>query len=331
MGSGGVMTQAARVYGPLTPEQSCHFVRTTDMRGAAMGTVRQTDQDHLLEVLERHKNELRSTGAHYIDVGYKIVDGVPTDQLAVRIHVNRKLSEVQLEGSPVTIAPKDVEGIPVDVIQSNPKLQQNARDGRFNPVLGGVAVRNVRFPYFGTLGLMVFDSDSGAPMGLSNWHVLVDPDGAKRDPVTQPGTTNSGDVIGSLTRWDKELDCAVFTLNGSRSITTGVVDSAPGATSLDEPLIGTNVAKSGRTTGTTFGIIDGVTAQELTIIPDPDRPAPNGEISDSGDSGSVWLRTADSAALGLHYAGESSTDPADERAWAKRITNVAQALNFTLR
>ncbi len=292
--------------------------------------VSQAEQDAALDVLRRNEDRLRGfKGVHYIDIGFRYVNGQPTDELAIRVHVHEKRLESELAAS--EIVPEEVEGVPIDVIQSNPQLQQNPRDQRFDPLVGGIAARNTRHPFFGTLGAVVFDAVSGAQMGLSNHHVFVGNTGQAGDNIAQPATVNQADVIGTLTRWSLQLDAAVCTLNNSRVISTGIVDFPGDATGAAEPLVGTGVAKSGRTTGTTFGIIDGVSSTEFTVVPDPNRPAPGGEISMGGDSGSVWLRVADSAAIGLHYAGEADPDPAAERAWAHRMVNIVQALNIELR
>lgn len=285
------------------------------------------EQNALLDVLARHKDELCAfKGVHYVDVGIKFENGRPTDELAIRVHVHKKLPESQLESTQQL--PHEVEGVPVDVIQSNPELQQN-RDHRFDPLVGGVAVRNTRLGGFGTLGAIVFDAISLAPLGLSNHHVFVGDTGQLGDQIIQPASGNSGDIVGSLTRWNKDLDCAVCTINQTRRISREIVDYPQGIAGVKQPIIGTSVTKSGRTTGTTFGIIDGVSSTEFTMIPDPQRPSPNGEISSGGDSGSVWLDTTNLHAIGLHFAGEGSSDPKDERAWAKRMDIVANALNIT--
>jgi hypothetical protein len=306
------------------------FVRPGEER--IMRSVSEQEQEAVMDVLRRNEGRLKALqGAHYVDVGYRFVDGKATDELAIRVHVSEKVPETALRAAQV--APQEIEGIRVDVIQSNPELQENPRDARFDPVVAGTAVANTRFDSFGTLGLVVIDAESSQPMGLSNHHVFVGEEelGQEGDTIVQPATTNEEDVIGTLARWSKDLDCAVCTLNESRVISNEIVDYPDGATAIEEPLIGTPVTKSGRTTGTTFGVIDGVSADEFTIVPDTGHPAPSGEISASGDSGSVWLRLADSAALGLHYAGEREPDPNAERAWAKRMARVAEELKFKLR
>jgi hypothetical protein len=285
------------------------------------------EQEALLDVLRRHEDELRGyRGVHYVDVGYKFENGNPTDVLAIRVHVGEKQPESALESAQVL--PRDIEQVPVDVIQSRPGLEQNPRDARFNPLEGGIAVRNTRHNFFGTLGVVVFDADSFAPMGLSNHHVLVGMGGQAGDNVAQPSSTTPANVIGTLTRWDMNLDCAVCTLNNTRAIGRGIVDFPQGVSDVAHPVVGMDVAKSGRTTETTFGIIDGVSTTEMTMIPDPQNPPASGEISAGGDSGSVWLEVANTNAVGLHFAGETDPVPNAERAWAKRMVNVAAALNI---
>jgi hypothetical protein len=297
----------------------------------AMRPVDKAEQDAALAVLERHRERLLEiTGAHYVDVGYKYVDGRPTDQLAIRVHVERKRPEAEV--APEHLAPTEVEGLPVDVLQTNPEPQQS-RDARFDPLVGGIATTNSTSlaGFVGTLGAVVFDRPTGAAMALSNRHVYVGT-GQAGDNISQPSSTNPNDVVGTLTRWDLGLDCAVATLNGTRGRSTSIESLSTGVVALFDPVIGSEVTKSGRTTGVTSGVIDGVSATEFTIVPDPARPAPGGEISAGGDSGSIWVLTGNhDAGIGLHFAGETSTDPADERAWAKRLINVARALDIRFR
>lgn len=284
------------------------------------------DQEALLDVLRRHEEELNAfRGVHYVDVGYKFVNGYPTDELAIRVHVGDKRPESELEAAQVL--PRTIEGIPIDVIQSNPGLEQD-REGHFDPLVGGIAVRNTRRSGGGTLGAIVFDADTRAPMGISNHHVLVGDVGRVGDNITSPPPVRRNNIIGTLTRWNMRLDCAVFTLNNSRMISREIIDFPQGVRDVVQPVVGMAVTKSGRRTGTTSGIVEGVSRREFTIMPDPRRPSPNGEISDNGDSGSVWLEVGSTNAVGLHYAGETSEEN-PERAWAKRMVNVMTALSIT--
>ena len=101
------------------------------------------------------------------------------------------------------------------------------------------------------------------------------------------------------------------------------------------------VSKSGRTTGVTEGLIDGVSLtttlryrsgpvqtfnDQIHIVPRPGAP-PDDEISLGGDSGSVWIDDANNRAVGLHFAGEVGAAP--EHAVANRMEVVAEKLNFS--
>ena len=296
--------------------------------GYELPEIAEEEQKRLLALLRRHRKQLLAyEGVHYVDVGFELAGGKPTGRLAIRAHVHEKQPENRLESGEVL--PDELDGVPVDVIQSNPEEQQS-RDARRNPLVGGINVGNSLSPSIGTLGTVVFDRSTLEPMALSNHHVLVRGTGSTADLVAQPGSASPSNVIGRLARWNRARDCAVSTLNGSRSISTGIVDYPRGALGLEPPQLGTSVTKSGRTTGTTFGQIDGVSTDAFTIVPDPTRPAPGGEISAGGDSGSIWLAVQGSAAIGLHYAGETDPSPSLERAWAKWMTLVSTTLDIAV-
>jgi hypothetical protein len=247
--------------------------------------------------------------------------------------VYEKKPESALDAS--EILPREVEGVPVDVIRSRPVLHQLPRDDRLSVLRGGVGVGNTTHPQgTGTLGTVVFDVQTGAPMALTCHHVFVDNPrtaaavGAAGDVIAQPASGNAADAIGALDRFDRALDCAVATINASRRFGTGAIDIRDNAERIADPLVGMKVVKSGRTTGTTRGTIDGVSADEFTVVPDPGFPAPNGEISLPGDSGSIW--SSGGAAVGLHFAGEDNdvVPPLPERARAKPMSRVAQVLRI---
>lgn len=293
-----------------------------------------TYQSALLETLLAHRTILTHyPGVHYIDIGFKYVNLLPTTQLAIRVHVHQKKAPSQLESK--QILPHRLADLPTDIIQSNLQLHNESelRDTRFDPLVGGVAVRNIRHNVLGTLGGVVFDQKTGTWAGISNFHVFVGDSGQTGDAITQPATTNINDIIGNLTRWDQELDCALCSLNSSRMISNRIVNIPEVPTKIKEPLLGMAVVKSGRTTGTTYGIVEGVSEFEFTVAPffnESGAEIPDIEISAPGDSGSLWLDAKDFAAVGLHYAGEKDPAPENERAWAKKMTAVAKALEIDI-
>jgi hypothetical protein len=287
-------------------------------------------QHTLLKLLAVHTPQFAEyPGVHYVDIGYKYVRGVFTGQLALRLHVRQKQLPARLSAS--QLLPPEVDGLSTDVIQSNRRLEGGpglSRDLRFDPLVGGVAIRNTRHKVLGTLGAIVRDLTTQTYMGLSNYHVLVGEAGKAGDAVTQPATANINDIIGFVDHWDQKLDCALCALNSSRRLSRAIIAIPATPVGINEPLLGMKVTKSGRTTGKTYGVIEGVSADEFTIIPIKELQRPEDEISAPGDSGSIWLDIEANYAIGLHYAGEKDPAPESERAWAKKLTLVAAALQF---
>jgi hypothetical protein len=287
-------------------------------------------QNALLKLLAAHASQFTEyPGVHYVDIGYKYVGGILTEQLALRMHVQQKQLPHRLTSA--QFLPEEVNGLPTDVIQSNRRLENDVcfqRDLRFDPLVGGVAIRNIRHKVLGTLGAIVRDLTTQTYMGLSNYHVLVGESGKAGDAITQPATANINDIIGFVNRWNQKLDCALCSLNSSRLLSRSIIEIRAIPTGVIDPLLGMKVTKSGRTTGKTYGVIEGVSVDEFTIIPIKELQRPEEEISAPGDSGSIWLNIEENYAIGLHYAGEKDPAPQNERAWAKKMTLVTEALQI---
>lgn len=298
----------------------------TAAEGAEFRELSPEEMAVLLDILKRNKKGLMARkGVYKADVGYRWKGGKLTGEVAIRVHVREK--KPMLELATEDVAPREIEGYPVDVIQSNIELHQHTN--RVDPLIGGVETGNVNLPFVGILGAVVFDAATGAQMALTNNHVYVGnrPNAAVGDQVNQPGTTGANDSIGTVARSNRVLDCAVATINTTRQVSTSIFDYPGGIKGVVNAAIGMRVTKSGRTTETTFGMIEGVSTDEFTVVPVPGHWM---ELSMGGDSGSIWLETSSHAAVGLHFAGEQSTAPEDERAWAKRIERVANTLNINL-
>jgi endonuclease G len=211
----------------------------------------------------------------------------------------------------------------------------------FRPLRGGISVSNERLPIYGTLGGCVLDRDDRTPMLLSNWHVLV---GSayiqRRIRVLQPAYGDGGYAGYSVAYLDRDamddgFDAAVAPL-------------LPGQTMLNEqlgigaitgaamPELDMRVTKSGRASGVTEGIVDGIEGEYpmryggfphsirhvYRIVP---RTAGR-EISRGGDSGSWWLHSGSRNAVALHFAG--SDDP--ETALAMAMPPVLDALSVDI-
>jgi endonuclease G len=307
---------------------------------------------------------LRRQGCTAIDVGFKIKSEKVTDDLALRFHVRRKLPMADLAGHEAVGGKGEskIGGFPVDVIEAeygcndqpmrtSELLEPEAvnRRDRVDPLVGGVSCGNPRISA-GTIGAIVFDRATGDPCILSNWHVLAGSRSAVAgEAILQPGSADGGgtsDRVGSLLRFrlDRDMDAGLARLGDQREWSRDILELEP-LRGVEEPELGMPVEKSGRTTGLTKGIIDGVSMtvtinygsaglqtldDQIRIVPRPPWPAVDDEISRGGDSGSVWINEGTRRAVGLHFAGETSTAPSDEHAIANKMTVVSEGLNFSV-
>jgi hypothetical protein len=74
------------------------------------------------EELERVRTAwLRQPGVRAVDVGYKLRDGRPTDELAIRVHIEQKLPPSSLP--PDERLPERLGAFPVDVIEATYGLE----------------------------------------------------------------------------------------------------------------------------------------------------------------------------------------------------------------
>ncbi len=121
-------------------------------------------------------------------VGYKIVNGRPTDELAVICSVNSKKSKKFLVES--EMIPASIQNIPTDVNPTGVIYAQQDPTGKFRPAPGGVSVGHVDITA-GTLGCLV--QRDGVQYILSNNHVLANSNDADiGDKIVQPGPADGG-------------------------------------------------------------------------------------------------------------------------------------------
>ncbi|MFI9009203.1 DNA/RNA non-specific endonuclease [Actinosynnema sp. NPDC053489] len=328
--------------------------RTNDLRASLRRFVRSRGSDYL-----------RDPNVSSIGVGYKVVDGRTTGEVALQFTVRQKAEPEALRALGTALLPAtiEVDGVPVptDVLQRDYEVDfrvveetaADVRKTRVDPVVPGVSVGHVRVSA-GTVGCVVYDRVDGTPYVLSNWHVLHGPSGAIGDVVVQPGVHDDNRTgrnrLGRLVRSHLGAagDCAVATIE-DRRFEREVLDLGVPLEQLGEPELGDKVVKSGRTTGVTHGVVrrvdtivkvdygPAVGQREIgcfEIGPDPARPAAGGEISTGGDSGSAWVfkaangRTGRTLA-GLHFAGETGGS-SDEHALACLAGSVFEKLDIAL-
>lgn len=295
---------------------------------------------------------LKRPGVTGVDVGYKYVDGKKTDEIALRVHVAEKK-----DVPPDQKIPETINGVRTDVLQNKfvlhpvSMLEQDIRpevdSNTYDPLQGGISIgpcRAVNGSVFaGTLGAIVFDNVSNAPMMLSNFHVMaVDNEWRVGDIMVQPSRIEGGscliNVVGSLQRTalGEEVDCAVASIT-ARDSTNQIVDIGP-ITGTANAELGMAIRKRGRTTGLTFGFIDSIALtisldygngihtktlrNQIGVMVDSTRSAVFG---DHGDSGSVIVDDK-GRIIGLYFAGSDN----GTMGTANPIQSVLDVLNINI-
>jgi hypothetical protein len=147
-----------------------------------------------LDLLEREN--VVATG-----IGYKVRGGERTGTLSIVCSVVKKVPDARLSGR--ALIPREVGGIPTDVVETGAFRALQARTDRWRPAPAGVSIGHKNITA-GTLGCLVRD-DQGTYI-LSNNHVLANMnDGVAGDAILQPGPYDGGslsaDQIAELARF----------------------------------------------------------------------------------------------------------------------------------
>ena len=159
-------------------------------------------------------------------IGYKVRDGVRTDELSIVCSVTQKVAIAEL--APADLVPPEIDGVLTDVVPTGPFRALYVPTDRVRPALGGVSIGHHRITA-GTLGCLV--KRNGQPLILSNNHVLANENNASPgDAILQPGPIDGGtdpaDRIAVLDRFvtiattEEESSCAFA--NAVASVSNGV-------------------------------------------------------------------------------------------------------------
>jgi hypothetical protein len=289
-----------------------------------------TDVRALARTLKRQreallgKNNVVATG-----IGFKVVNGRRTNQLAVICSVTKKVPRAKLRVA--DLVPEVLAGVPTDVIETGPiralaraKAVDATRLEAYCGAPGGVSLAHESVSA-GTLGCLVLRSANGVPFILSNNHVLANSNRAQRgDAILQPGPADGGEAESIIARLESFVRIYFHTRQQARLNRVDAAIARPLAPRLVRPEIlevgpvagvaagelGQAIQKSGRTTGLTRGQITQIevtadveygggqvarfTDQLLSDIP-----------SGPGDSGSAVL-DEQRRVVGLLFAGSDT-------------------------
>jgi hypothetical protein len=146
-----------------------------------IGTLKTALAEHRERLLD--KQQVVATG-----IGYKTTADGKTADLSIVCSVTKKEAISKLRGS--DIVPKNVDGVPTDVIETGTIRAQQSPTDRFRPAPGGVSIGHVGITA-GTLGCLVKKGDQ--KFILSNNHVLANSNDAQPgDAIIQPGPFDGG-------------------------------------------------------------------------------------------------------------------------------------------
>ncbi len=291
---------------------------------------------------------LRKDGVIAVGVGYDYRDKNTANKLGVVVFTDREKALPSVVSSYQKDRQLIVIPIPRPIVRPLPPAPgiMAARDIFFDSVKPGIQIQAAGSDGVGTLGAIVYRLSDSQPLILSNWHIMAAAGVASGIPIHQP-LVAPGNEIGVLynamlgaTRagW---LDAAVAELNDVRPYDPQPYELVPPPVPAVSPaLLGLPVIKTGRTTEVTQGLIGAIDVsielpyegvgpvpleRQFAIVPDPGFPVP--EISEGGDSGSVWLDASNNYAVGLHFAGEGASAPFDV-AFATPIGHVNRTFDI---
>lgn len=269
-----------------------------------------------------------------IGIGYKIRNGKPTAKRCVRFYVERKIGKTAMSSN--YMLPSEIKGVITDVIETGrfrplpaavPREQRRLRPARPGCSIGfQFSGDQARFVMAGTFGAVV--EAAGPRYILSNNHVLANenvlPIGS---PIFQPGLLDHGDPnsdqVATLTRFvtlrsgqPNAMDCAIAEILNPRTVSATFLPKV-GRLRSPQPIAVTEnmrVAKIGRTTGYTTGVVFDLSADvkieyDLGVLTFQDQiliRGNSGMFSDRGDSGSVIVDRTTRRATALLFAGSAS-------------------------
>jgi hypothetical protein len=183
---------------------------------------------------------LNIRGVIGVGIGYKEVGGQKTDEISIRVYVDKKRENVPGNEQ----IPPEINGTKTDVIEGEATAVPHSMDLKtYNPLRGGIAigksVGNGEIEV-GTLGAIVRENPTNKIGFLSSYHVLVvGPTHKENDPISQPAG-NSANIVAHLSanaRLTGNIDAAVAIVDNPSNILCkieGIDGSVTGVADVDE-------------------------------------------------------------------------------------------------
>ncbi len=336
----------------------------------------QRENEMIQDMLKNGVEEvlLKIPGVHHVSIGLKEVNGHITDTLCIRIYVQEKKHNSLLSAEEVL--PSEINGIPTDV-NIIPSFNASVDKNTYRPLKGGIQLTNrivVQDPEsfgneiaHGTLGCLATDNESGKPVLLSNWHVLMANNAKVGDKIFQPAPLTIPDVnldqlpyypkdevnaVGSIMKAtiNSKVDAAIALIDYPRingdsqwineinGLSVGGKPEKNVIVGLATAIAGQTVFKVGEVSGRTEGRIVDVNYPTTTFpIEGVNRTftgqiaiqalTPSQHFSEKGDSGSAIIDIHNNI-VGLLFASNGNANP--QITLANHITDVVAALNISI-
>lgn len=266
----------------------------------------------------------RRAGVVVIDVGYRWVGGEMTDELAIRFHVREKLAILPLRRR----FPREIEGFPVDVIQSRAELlceSAAAITARRTalPLAGGHQCGAAGL--VGTVGMLVRKTNKR--YFISARHVLT---GSLGTAVTHPGSGAGAATVGTIAGSSSAHDAVLVRIADSVG-TTPVIHGGIALTGTCTPAIGQVVVKSGAASGLSKGRIDGrgVYTASGGFHVSSITPTDGCSVGTPGDSGTIWYEPTSRCAVGLLIAATVPSTGPGAHGYATDVERIFSTFSVT--
>lgn len=271
---------------------------------------------NIRNIKDKHtKQMIEKYGLAGVGVGYKLVNGIRSNEQSITFMVKKKLPKDKVPKG--QMLPATLDGAKCDVIGIGEVTASAVYDKKVRAAMAGYSIGHEDTVSAGTLGCIVYKGSDRYI--LSNNHILANKNLADiGDSIYQPGRLDGGLVadtvayLHSFVPLESEVnaDCALAHITDDTLVSdVGIWGNV--ISDYADPELEDIVYKSGRTTGTTSAAVTIEHADvavnyggDLGVIVISDCFVTNCQ-SDSGDSGSLG-RLDDTTACGLLFANSAT-------------------------
>lgn len=302
--------------------------------------------ENIRKLRDKYRSDLsKKSNVNGLGVGYKIINGKMTDEIVIRVYVERKLDNLPKNDQ----IPSEIEGVKTDVIirSSYSNVQSFGVDTASFPTITGGINAGPAFVFadgihHGTLGMIVRDIQTNKPLILSSYHVFELGRLFQRGlEISQPSGSNR--IIASVFRSSisSTIEASVALLHNQVSFSPEIRNMGPVQGMVPDFELDAmfrshgRVRKFGIASGMTFGIMEGIDEDFGTKFSFESSPRsffhqiqirsadPTKPFSLPGDSGSCIIDDFGRAVGLLVGAGD------DGKSYASRIQEVRNELQIS--